>query len=56
MIEKRTERLQLRLSKKTLKRLRLLAASNGESMASYLEMLINTDWHEISWFFGLYDD
>ena len=43
--EKKSVRLQLRLTEKTSDRLRLLARSQHESMAGFLEGVINREWH-----------
>lgn len=46
IIQKRSERLQLRLTCETLRRLRCMARSQRESMASFLEGLINREWND----------
>lgn len=46
IIQKRSERLQLRLTFETLRRLRCMARSQRESMASFLEGLINREWND----------
>lgn len=46
LMEKRSERLQLRLTPCSLHRLRVMSCSNHDSMASFLEGLINRAWHE----------
>lgn len=43
---KKCERLQLRVSPRTLQRIRILSQTHGDSMAAYIESLVNTAWDE----------
>lgn len=44
--DKKCKRLQLRASPRTLQRIRILSQSEDESMAAYIESLINAAWDE----------